>query len=142
MNIKRVIRSRIRNWELHLSKTSKKRYINYLRKQGVKIGENIWMTPCIKTVNIDITRPSLVEIGDYVRIDPESGFPSSFFPKDETSCRSFPAVKFHFYRVRMFSPDIFSHNLMSSISAFLRVDKAGLFGKIHCHCVIVQHFPL
>ena len=62
MNIKRVIRSRIRNWELHLSKTSKKRYINYLRKQGVKIGENIWMTPCIKTVNIDITRPSLVEI--------------------------------------------------------------------------------
>ena len=69
MNIKRVIRSRIRNWELHLSKTSKKRYINYLRKQGVKIGENIWMTPCIKTVNIDITRPSLVEIGDYVRID-------------------------------------------------------------------------
>lgn len=69
MNIKRVIRSRIRNWELHLSKTSKKRYINYLRKQGVKIGENIWMTPCIKTVNIDITGPSLVEIGDYVRID-------------------------------------------------------------------------
>ena len=54
---------------MHLSKTSKKRYINYLRKQGVKIGENIWMTPCIKTVNIDITRPSLVEIGDYVRID-------------------------------------------------------------------------
>ena len=64
MNIKRVIRSRIRNWELRLSKTSKERYINYLRKQGVKIGENIWMTPCIDTtVNIDITRPSLVEIG-------------------------------------------------------------------------------
>ena len=69
MNIKRIIQSRIRNLELRLSKRSKERYINYLRKQGIKIGENIWMTPRIDTISIDVTRPSLVEIGNNVRIN-------------------------------------------------------------------------
>jgi acetyltransferase-like isoleucine patch superfamily enzyme len=69
MNIKRIIQSRIRNLELRLSKRSKERYINYLRKQGIKIGENIWMTLRIDTISIDVTRPSLVEIGNNVRIN-------------------------------------------------------------------------
>jgi acetyltransferase-like isoleucine patch superfamily enzyme len=41
------------------------RYISYLRKQGVKIGENsVFRGP--RCAAIDLTRPSLVEIGNYV----------------------------------------------------------------------------
>ena len=46
-------------------RSSSKRYISYLRKQGVQIGEN-----CVfrgsRCAAIDITRPSLIEIGNYV----------------------------------------------------------------------------
>lgn len=43
-------------------------YLNYLRKLGVRIGRNCKITD-IRTINIDITRPYLVEIGDNVRLN-------------------------------------------------------------------------
>lgn len=51
---------------LHLYwKSSSERYIRYLRKQGILIGvNNIFRDP--RSVAIDFSRPSLVEIGDYV----------------------------------------------------------------------------
>lgn len=64
-----VFKRHIRNLKLKYAKTSQERYIKYLRSLGCKIGDNIWMTPKINTVNIDVTRPSLVEIGNYVRIN-------------------------------------------------------------------------
>jgi acetyltransferase-like isoleucine patch superfamily enzyme len=46
-------------------RSNSKRYIQYLRKHGVKIGAN-----CIfrgsRCAEIDLTRPSLIEIGNYV----------------------------------------------------------------------------
>ena len=36
--------------------------------EGVVIGENLWMTPRVDTISIDITRPSLVTIGNNVVI--------------------------------------------------------------------------
>lgn len=46
-------------------RSSSERYITYLRKQGVKIGQNtIFRGP--RCAAIDISRPSLVEIGNYV----------------------------------------------------------------------------
>ena len=48
-----------------LSRKSSKLYIKYLRKKGISIGDNcIIMDP--KSITIDITRPSLVEIGNNV----------------------------------------------------------------------------
>lgn len=41
---------------------SSSRLIAYYRKKGIKIGQNTYLRP--KTCNIDITRPSLVTIGD------------------------------------------------------------------------------
>lgn len=47
------------------AKTSSSRYINYLRKKGIKIGKGcIFRSP--STARIDLTRPCLVEIGDNV----------------------------------------------------------------------------
>ena len=40
-------------------------YINYLRKQGIKIGEHCVFRSS-KSARIDLTRPSLIEIGDNV----------------------------------------------------------------------------
>lgn len=65
----RLLNSHLENLKLRWAKTSSKRYINYLRSKGCIIGDNIWMTPHIDTVGIDITRPSLVEIGNNVRIN-------------------------------------------------------------------------
>lgn len=47
---------------------SEKSYERFLRKKGVKLGNNTYWG-IIKTINIDTSRPSLVEIGDNVRID-------------------------------------------------------------------------
>lgn len=47
---------------------NEKSYEKFLRKKGIKIGKNIFWGN-IRTINIDTTRPSLVEIGDNVRID-------------------------------------------------------------------------
>lgn len=43
-------------------------YEKFLRYKGVKIGKNCWWGPS-KTIAIDISRPSLVEIGNNVRIN-------------------------------------------------------------------------
>lgn len=67
--MKGYIRSKIRNLELRWARTNSRRYVNFLRRQGVKIGNNLWITPAVNTIQIDITRPSLVEIGDYVRLN-------------------------------------------------------------------------
>ena len=48
-------------------KSSSERYIKYLRGIGIKIGDGTCLRP--KTTNIDITRPSLVTIGDNVYIN-------------------------------------------------------------------------
>lgn len=45
--------------------SSSERYIKYLRKRGVKIGKGCIFRN-VKTARIDITRPSLIEIGDNV----------------------------------------------------------------------------
>ncbi len=43
-------------------------YLDYLRKQGVKIGENCTIGK-VSTITIDVSRPYLVEIGDNVRLN-------------------------------------------------------------------------
>lgn len=43
-------------------------YLNYLRKQGVLIGENCTIGK-VRTITIDVSRPYLVEIGDQVRLN-------------------------------------------------------------------------
>ena len=40
----------------------------FLRKKGIKIGKNCWWGP-MNTIAFDFSRPSLVEIGDNVRIN-------------------------------------------------------------------------
>lgn len=60
-----IIRKIVNKVEIIYYTSSSERYIKFLRKYGVKIG-----TGCIfrnvKTARIDITRPSLIEIGDNV----------------------------------------------------------------------------
>ena len=43
-------------------------YLNYLRAQGIRIGENCTIGPA-KTVVIDCSRPCLIEIGNNVRLN-------------------------------------------------------------------------
>lgn len=47
---------------LRYHKSSSSRYLRYLRKQGVVIGENCHIRR--KTIDIDLTRPSLITIGE------------------------------------------------------------------------------
>jgi acetyltransferase-like isoleucine patch superfamily enzyme len=61
--------SKMENFRLRWARTSPERYIKFLRYKGIKIGENIWMTADVKSVSIDLTRPSLIEIGDNVRLN-------------------------------------------------------------------------
>ena len=65
MNFFRKIKKRI-GFEYY--RFSEKNYERFLRKKGVKLGNNTYWG-IIKTINIDTSRPSLVEIGDNVRID-------------------------------------------------------------------------
>lgn len=67
--VKNFFETHLENFKLRIARTSPKRYIKFLRSKGCIIGENLWMTPKIKTVAIDYSRPSLVEIGDNVRIN-------------------------------------------------------------------------
>lgn len=55
-----------KNMELRWARTSPKRYVKYLRKKGVLIGEGCKFYSGLKTISIDITRPSLIEIGNDV----------------------------------------------------------------------------
>ncbi|WP_421919469.1 acyltransferase [Marinifilum sp.] len=45
--------------------TSKKRFLRYLKNRGVKMGKNVYFKN-VKTIDIDLTRPWLIEIGDNV----------------------------------------------------------------------------
>ncbi len=49
----------------HWARTSSKRYIKYMRTNGVKIGENVIIREP-QNIHIDLTRPSLITIGDNV----------------------------------------------------------------------------
>ena len=60
-----MIKKIIKKIELKIAKSSSQRYIKYLRKKGVKIGDNTKMMG-IKSIHIDLTRPSLVTIGNNV----------------------------------------------------------------------------
>lgn len=51
-------------------KRSSKAYISYLRKKGVKIGTKFGLYGDLKFVNIDVTRPTLISIGNNVNIVP------------------------------------------------------------------------
>ena len=44
------------------------KYLNYLREQGIRIGKRCTIGPA-RTINIDCSRPYLVEIGDDVRLN-------------------------------------------------------------------------
>lgn len=66
--IESQIKSIYNKFERLYARSSSERYEAYLRKQGIKIGKNIyWGNP--KTINIDTTRPCLLEIGNNVRLD-------------------------------------------------------------------------
>tara|TARA_R110002124_G_scaffold72615_4_gene194381 strand:+ start:2842 stop:3552 length:711 start_codon:yes stop_codon:yes gene_type:complete len=69
MSFKSKIYNRLANLKLRWARTSPQRYIKYLRRKGVKIGDNIFITPDVKSLSIDITRPSLIEIGNNVRLN-------------------------------------------------------------------------
>lgn len=62
---KRLILSVLHKEHLHYSDA----YFNYLRAKGVKIGKNIVLFDSPRNCVIDITRPSLVEIGDNVSLN-------------------------------------------------------------------------
>ena len=49
--------------------SSSKRFLNYHRKKGVAIGRGVWVHPDRKSITIDLTRPSLVTIGNDVRLN-------------------------------------------------------------------------
>ena len=63
MVIKRILNKVKKEW----AKTSSDRYIKYLRSKGITIGEDCEFFG-IDELHIDITRPSLIEIGNNVRI--------------------------------------------------------------------------
>lgn len=69
MNLKYKIKSKIENLKLRWARTSPKRYITYLRNKGVQIGNDLWITPDVKSLKIDTTRPSLIKIGNQVRLN-------------------------------------------------------------------------
>lgn len=51
--------------EKHYAESSNERYVKYLTRKGISIGKNcIFRDP--KSTTIDLTRPSLIEIGDNV----------------------------------------------------------------------------
>lgn len=67
--MKLFFKNKINNLKLRWAKTSPERYIRFLRSKGIKIGENLWVSPDVNTLSIDVTRPSLLEIGYNVRLN-------------------------------------------------------------------------
>jgi len=55
-----VIYNKVRNFKSRWERTNPRRYLKFLRKVGVKIGENITFHGKLSTISIDITRPSIV----------------------------------------------------------------------------------
>lgn len=66
MNLLRIFKKTVPNLQLRWAKTSPKRFVRFLRKKGIKIGKGCKFYSGLKTISIDITRPSLIEIGDNV----------------------------------------------------------------------------
>src|SRR5690606_33481699 len=64
--MKTFIKRKIENLRLRWAKTSASRYVAFLRSKGVRVGENCKFYSGLKTISIDITRPSLIEIGNNV----------------------------------------------------------------------------
>ncbi|TYP97345.1 hypothetical protein C7447_10429 [Tenacibaculum adriaticum] len=54
--------------EYKLALLTNKSFTNYLRRKGIKVGENVLFTNR-KTLDIDLHKPSLVEIGNNVFIN-------------------------------------------------------------------------
>ena len=66
--IKKLL-SRVKNRIAYIyARTSSNKYANFLRAKGCRIGKNIWWGR-IKTIEIDYSRPLLVDIGDDCRIN-------------------------------------------------------------------------
>ena len=61
-----MIKKIIRHLKIRWAHSSNDRYIDYLRKHRIRIGDNVFFSNP-QTVEIDISRPSLVEIGSNVR---------------------------------------------------------------------------
>ena len=62
------LKKRIRNIHFWWVRRKSNRYIRWLKKQGVVLGDNVEIKKP-QTVSIDTTRPSLVTIGSNVRIN-------------------------------------------------------------------------
>lgn len=60
------VKSKLLNLKLRLARTSVKRYLKFLKNRGIVIGDNIFFHGGVKSVSIDITRPSLVTIGSNI----------------------------------------------------------------------------
>lgn len=60
------IKNKLENLKLRWARTSPKRYIKFLKNKGIVIGDNIFFHGGVKSVSIDITRPSLVTIGSNI----------------------------------------------------------------------------
>lgn len=54
------------SWQRYYAMSSSERYVTYLKEKGVVIGANVRFSQ-LDNITIDITRPSLIEIGDNVR---------------------------------------------------------------------------
>lgn len=68
MKRKNIIKKVINSIYIRIVRKNAKLFERFLRKKGVKIGHNCWWGN-LDTIAIDYTRPSLVEIGDNVRIN-------------------------------------------------------------------------
>lgn len=64
-----MIKSIVGKLYMLYTRTSAKRYVSYLRKKGVAIGRNFAIRGGARPIRIDVTRPSLITIGDNVTIN-------------------------------------------------------------------------
>ena len=69
MNFKKWFRKKLDHLKLRYALSSPERFVRYLRNKGIRIGKNPIMTREVRTLQIDMSRPSLIEIGDNVRIN-------------------------------------------------------------------------
>jgi acetyltransferase-like isoleucine patch superfamily enzyme len=66
MSLKRFLKNKMENLKFRWARTSPERYVKFLRAKGIKIGEGCKFYSGLKTISIDVTRPSLIEIGNDV----------------------------------------------------------------------------
>lgn len=68
-SMKKICKRLFSKLERMYAYSSPARYRNYLRRNGVKIGRNLFISGGVKDKHIDLTRPSLITIGDNVSIN-------------------------------------------------------------------------